>query len=136
MSRVLDLPISRCRPSEDVVPFSECRNNLSMYITRVRETHRPVLITQNGRAASYLVDAESLAVCFIAIAGHGEPGNIATVGRELGVLVVAGVVDEVVFSIDRLVFHCLGRLNLRFNIAFGLTEVLSFTLFDIEEEYV
>ena len=60
MSKVLDLPISRCRPSEDVVPFSECRNNLSMYITRVRETHRPVLITQNGRAASYLVDAESL----------------------------------------------------------------------------
>ena len=59
-SKVLDLPISRCRPSEDVVPFSECRNNLSMYITRVRETHRPVLITQNGRAASYLVDAESL----------------------------------------------------------------------------
>lgn len=60
MSKVLDLPISRCRPSEDVVPFSECRNNLSAYITRVRETHRPVLITQNGRAASYLVDAESL----------------------------------------------------------------------------
>jgi prevent-host-death family protein len=29
-------------------------------ITRVRETHRPVLITQNGRAGSYLVDAESL----------------------------------------------------------------------------
>ena len=60
MSKVLDLPISRCRPSEDVVPFSKCRNNLSAYITRVRETHRPVLITQNGRAASYLVDAESL----------------------------------------------------------------------------
>ena len=31
-----------------------------MYIGRVRETHRPVLITHNGRAASYLVDAESL----------------------------------------------------------------------------
>ncbi len=60
MSKTNDLPISRCRPSEDVVPFSECRNNLSAYITRVRETHRPVLITQNGRAASYLVDAESL----------------------------------------------------------------------------
>ena len=60
MSKVLDLPIHRCRPSEDVVPFSECRNNLSAYIARVRETHRPILITQNGRAASYLVDAESL----------------------------------------------------------------------------
>ncbi len=60
MLKTNDLPIHRCRPSEDVVPFSECRNNLSMYINRVRETHRPVLITQNGRAASYLVDAESL----------------------------------------------------------------------------
>ena len=57
-------PLRRCRPSEDVVPFSECRNNLSMYITRVHETHRPVLITQNGRAASYLVDAESLDLVF------------------------------------------------------------------------
>ena len=60
MPKILDLPIRRCRPSEDIVPFSECRNNLSMYIGRVRETHRPILITQNGRAASYLVDAESL----------------------------------------------------------------------------
>lgn len=60
MPIIHDLPIRRCRPSEDIVPFSECRNNLSMYIGHVRETHRPILITQNGRAASYLVDAESL----------------------------------------------------------------------------
>lgn len=26
----------------------------------MRETHRPILITQNGRAASYLVDTESM----------------------------------------------------------------------------
>ena len=58
MPTVHDMPLRRCRPSEDVVPFSECRNNLSMYIGRVRETHRPILITQNGRAASYLVDAK------------------------------------------------------------------------------
>ena len=64
MPKVLDMPIRRCRPSEDVVPFSECRNNLSMYIGRVRETHRPVLITQNGRAASYLVDCESMDALF------------------------------------------------------------------------
>ena len=30
------------------------------YIARVQETRRSILITQNGRAASYLVDAESL----------------------------------------------------------------------------
>ena len=64
MPQVVDSPIRRCRPSEDVVPFSECRNNLSMYIGRVRETHRPVLITQNGRAASYLVDCESMDALF------------------------------------------------------------------------
>lgn len=60
MLKTLDMPLRRCRPSEDVIPFSECRNNLSTYIARVRETRRPVLITQNGRAASYLVDAEFL----------------------------------------------------------------------------
>ena len=58
MPTLLDLPIKRCRPSEDVVPFSECRQNFSSYINRPRETHRPILITQNGRATSYLIDAE------------------------------------------------------------------------------
>ena len=57
MPTLLDLPIKRCRPSEDVVPFSECRQNFSTFINRPRETHRPILITQNGRATSYLVDA-------------------------------------------------------------------------------
>ena len=64
MPKVLDMPIRRCRPSEDVVPFSECRNNLSTYIGRVRKTHRPILITQNGRASSYLIDAESMDALF------------------------------------------------------------------------
>ena len=57
MPTLFDLPIKRCRPSEDVVPFSECRQNFSSYINRPRETHRPILITQNGRGTSYLVDA-------------------------------------------------------------------------------
>ena len=64
MPKVLDMPVRRCRPSEDVVPFSECRNNLSTYIGQVRKTHRPILITQNGHAASYLVDCESLDALF------------------------------------------------------------------------
>jgi len=57
MSVIRNLPIRRCRPSEDVVPFSECRNNLSSYIVRVQKTHRPILITQNGRSASYIINA-------------------------------------------------------------------------------
>ncbi len=64
MSEVREMPIRRCRPSEDTVPFSECRNNLSACIARVRETHRPILITQNGHAVSYLVDAESMDALF------------------------------------------------------------------------
>ena len=58
MPAILNLPIKHCRPSEDIVPFSECRKNLSALINRPRETHRPILITQNGRATSYLIDAE------------------------------------------------------------------------------
>lgn len=46
MPEVREMPIRRCRPSKDVVPFSECRNNLSAYISRVRETRRSVLITR------------------------------------------------------------------------------------------
>ena len=57
MSAVRELPVHRCRPSEDIVPFSECRNNLSAYMGRVQETHRPILVTQNGRAASYIINA-------------------------------------------------------------------------------
>jgi len=57
MPAIREMPIRRCRPSEDVVPFSECRNNLSAYIGRVQKTHRPILITQNGRSASYIVNA-------------------------------------------------------------------------------
>ena len=64
MSRTHEFSLHRCRPSEDIIPFSECRNNLSTYINRVRETRRPILITQNGRAASYLVDAELLDTVF------------------------------------------------------------------------
>lgn len=57
MPMTAELPIKRCRPSEDTVPFSECRNNFSSIIARVSETHRPILVTQNGRAASYIVNA-------------------------------------------------------------------------------
>jgi len=57
MPYTLENTVRRCRPSEDVVPFSECRNNLSAYIERARETHRTTLVTQNGRAAAYIVNA-------------------------------------------------------------------------------
>ena len=58
MPMTTELPIKHCRPSEDTVPFSECRNNFSAIIAKVSKTHRPVLVTQNGRAASYIINAE------------------------------------------------------------------------------
>lgn len=48
----------RCCPSKDIIPFSECRNQLSAIFAQVHKTRRPVLVTQNGRAASYIIDAE------------------------------------------------------------------------------
>jgi len=57
MLHTLENPVRRCSPSEDVVPFSECRNNFSAYIERARETHRTTLVTQNGHAAVYIVNA-------------------------------------------------------------------------------
>lgn len=57
MPMTAELPIKHCRPSEDTVPFSECRNNFSAIIAKVSKTHRPILVTQNGRAASYIINA-------------------------------------------------------------------------------
>lgn len=57
MPMTAELPIKHCRPSEDTIPFSECRNNFSAIIAKVSQTHRPVLVTQNGRAASYIINA-------------------------------------------------------------------------------
>ena len=43
------------RLSEDVISFSECRNNLAACLKRVGETHRLIFITQNGRPTSVLI---------------------------------------------------------------------------------
>ena len=48
------------RFSENVMPFSEVRNNLAGCIKRTRETHLPIIITQNGRATSVLADVRDL----------------------------------------------------------------------------
>ena len=43
--------------TEDILPMSEFRTNLAECAARVRETHRPLILTQNGRAASVFLDA-------------------------------------------------------------------------------
>ena len=42
------------RLSEDVISFSECRNNLAACLKRTAETHRLIFITQNGRPTSFI----------------------------------------------------------------------------------
>ena len=44
------------KPSEDIVPMSEFRNNLSDCAARARRSGRPLLLTQNGRASYVFMD--------------------------------------------------------------------------------
>ena len=55
MSRTAKRPIRRPRLDEDVVPFTECRRTLSECMERTARTHRPIVITHNGRAASVMI---------------------------------------------------------------------------------
>ena len=44
--------------AEDIVPVGEFKAQASRLIRRLRETHRAVVITQNGRPAAVLISAE------------------------------------------------------------------------------
>ena len=41
--------------SEDVISFTECRGKLGEYFEKTRTTHRPIIVTQNGRPTSVLI---------------------------------------------------------------------------------
>jgi prevent-host-death family protein len=41
--------------SEDIVSLSDFKNNASKMLRLVRASHRPVVITQNGKAAGVLI---------------------------------------------------------------------------------
>ena len=49
-------PLENIRLSEDIIPFTEFRRTLSSCFARTTGTHRPLIITQNGRAAKVLLD--------------------------------------------------------------------------------
>ena len=42
--------------SEDVIPFTEYRRTLSDCLERTKRTHRPLFITQNGRATTVVMN--------------------------------------------------------------------------------
>jgi antitoxin YefM len=48
--------MSRIQLDEDIRPLSEFRANVASFIEKVRETKRPVVITQRGRSAAVLLD--------------------------------------------------------------------------------
>ena len=61
MSALKERPISRRltaipRPvmTEDVISFSECRNNLAACFKRTAEAHRPIFVTQNGKPTTFI----------------------------------------------------------------------------------
>lgn len=41
--------------SEDIVSLSDFKNNASKMLRQVQASHRPVVITQNGKAAGVLI---------------------------------------------------------------------------------
>ena len=45
------------KPTEDIISMSEFRNTLADCAARTRETHRPIFLTQNGRASAVFLDA-------------------------------------------------------------------------------
>ena len=42
---------------EDVIPYTAFRASLSSFMAQTRRTHRPILVTQNGKSAAVLLDA-------------------------------------------------------------------------------
>ncbi|MBQ7188509.1 MAG: type II toxin-antitoxin system Phd/YefM family antitoxin [Kiritimatiellae bacterium] len=50
--------IERPRLDEDVVPFTEYRRTLNDCFARTARTHRPIVITQNGRSTSVMMSVE------------------------------------------------------------------------------
>ena len=53
---VHEKPLADIDFTEDVMPLSEFRGTIADCIRKTRRTHRPILVTQNGRAASFLID--------------------------------------------------------------------------------
>ena len=53
---VREMTLQRPRLDTDVVSYTECRQTLADCMQRTRRTHRPLVITQNGHAASILLD--------------------------------------------------------------------------------
>ncbi len=45
----------KLKPSEDIVPLSEFRANMAATMSQLRDTGRPVVLTEHGRSAAVLL---------------------------------------------------------------------------------
>lgn len=55
---MIENTLPRPKISEDVIPFTEYRRTLSDCFERTKRTHRPLFITQNGRATTVVMSIE------------------------------------------------------------------------------
>jgi len=46
-------------PTEDVRTLSEFRANTAAFVNQVKETRRPLILTQHGRSAAVLLDVKA-----------------------------------------------------------------------------
>lgn len=53
--RTAEATLTRPRLSEDLIPFTEYRRTLRDCHEKTRRTHRPLFITQNGRATTIVM---------------------------------------------------------------------------------
>ena len=49
--------MQRLKINQDIRPLSEVRTGIANFIKQVRETKRPVIITQHGKGVAVLLDA-------------------------------------------------------------------------------
>ena len=50
--------MSKVRIDEDIRPLSEFRANVASFVKQIRETRRPLVLTQRGRGVAVLMDAQ------------------------------------------------------------------------------
>ena len=49
--------MKRLKVDEDIRPMSEFRTGMAAYLKQVRDTKRPLIITQHGKGVAVLLDA-------------------------------------------------------------------------------
>ena len=50
--------MQKIRIDQDIKPMSEVRKGMAAFIKQIHETKRPLVITQRGKSAAVLIDAQ------------------------------------------------------------------------------